>query len=57
MLGSIHIVHYDALEDYIDIIRNYYWSKSDYIVNHQTELLNLVKESLIRWEDFNPFNR
>ena len=54
-LGTIHIVHYSALEEYIDIIHQHFGFGSNYIINHQEELLDLMKNSLVRWEDFKPF--
>jgi hypothetical protein len=54
-LGTIHIVQYGALNEYIQLLHKYYWSKSNFIIQHQEEILSLVKESLVRWKDFKPF--
>jgi hypothetical protein len=52
---TIHVVSSNHIQEYLDIIRPYYMACSQYIVDHQNELREAVRNDLIHWEDFNPF--
>lgn len=54
ILGTIHIVNYNSLDRYIQLVNNYYWSYSGYILNNQDHLLKLVKDNLVNWSNYNP---
>lgn len=52
---TIHVVSSNYIQEYLDIIRPYYMACSKYIIDHQNELKETVRNDLIQWEDFNPF--
>lgn len=56
MFGMIHVVSYHAIDQYLEIIRRHYWSKSDYIVKQQQSLLEHVDQITPRnqWRYFAP---
>jgi len=53
--ATIHVVSAQDIQEYIEIIRLYYMVGSQYIIDHQNQILNSVKGNLISWNDFNPF--
>ena len=55
ILGIIHIVNYNALDRYLDLVKKYYWSHSQYILDNQEMLLDSVKGNLVNWRDFRTF--
>jgi hypothetical protein len=44
ILGMIHIVHYKSLQEYLNLLRNYYWSTSNRIIQEQNSLLIYIHE-------------
>ena len=55
IVGTIHIVNYNSLERYLELVNNYYWSCSPYILDNQDYLLNQVKDNLVNWSNYTPF--
>jgi hypothetical protein len=51
--GYIHIVSYNAFDEYIKLLRGYYWSNQDNIIAKQEELQRII--NTVRWSDFDPF--
>jgi hypothetical protein len=52
---TIHVVSSNHIQEYLDIVRPYYMTGSQYIIDHQNELREAVRDDLIHWDDFNPF--
>ena len=52
---TIHVVSSDHIQKYLNIIRPYYMECSRYIIDHQSEITDAVRNDLIHWDDFNPF--
>jgi hypothetical protein len=53
--ATIHVVSSNHIQEYLNIVRTYYMTGLQYIVDHQSELAQAVKDDLIHWDDFNPF--
>jgi len=45
-MGHIHIVHLKALDQYLKILHDYYWSESRYILDNQQKLLRLTENNI-----------
>lgn len=52
---TIHVVSSKHIQEYLNLIRTYYMTGSKYILEHQKRIQEIVRENLIRWDDFNPF--
>ena len=52
---TLHVVSSKHIRKYLNVIRSYYMIGSSYILEHQDRITEIVKENLIRWDDFNPF--
>lgn len=50
--GYVHIVHFKALDDYLQVLRNYYWSGSKFIMKNQDQLLDLTYQNAASWRKF-----
>ena len=52
---TIHVVSSNHIQEYLNIIRPYYMTGSQYIIENQSKLAAAVKDDLIHWNDFDPF--
>jgi hypothetical protein len=50
--GNIHIVHFDALDEYLTLLHDYYWVQSPYISKNQDKLLDLTYQNAVSWRRF-----
>jgi len=51
-IGQLYIM---KMQLYLEIIRTYYMGGARYISEHQNEIMAKVKENLMSWNYFNPF--
>ena len=52
---TMHVVSSKHIQEYLNLIRTYYMTGSEYILERQKSITEIVRENLIRWDDFNPF--
>jgi hypothetical protein len=52
---TIHVVSSKHIREYLSLIRSYYMRGSRHILENQNHIMEMVKENLIHWDDFNPF--
>jgi len=54
-IGDIHIVHFDALDEYLKLIHDFYWSSSEFIMKNQEDLLDLTYQNAASCKKFSSF--